>query len=41
MSAQPKPPRKATRKVSVESDIAEPQTADIYNMGPEAKSVSV
>ena len=34
-------PRKATRKVSVDSDIKEPQAADIYNMGPEAKSVSV
>lgn len=34
-------PRKATRTVSVPSDVPAPQPGDIYNMGPESKGVAV
>lgn len=33
-------PRKATRAVTVESDLADPQEVDIYNMGPDNDTVA-
>lgn len=33
-------PRKATRAVTVDSDLADPQEVDIYNMGPDNNTVA-